>query len=144
MASRMRTEISEPEKLSYLCILPFGLFGKDLEIVFSNIVGVVFNEVGQLCNPRPQIRQRNIYPPFKPPPHRRIQSPRQIGRPQHQNPLRLIPNTVHLHQKLCFDPPTRLILPFSPESPHRIPITRQRINLIDEDNTRLLVSGHLK
>jgi hypothetical protein len=115
MASRISTEISEPENLSRSSCIPFGFFSNYFKVVFANIIRIVFYKVGKLGNPRSFIWQRNVNPPLEPPANGWIERPRQISSSKHQHSLRLIANAVHLHQKLRLDSPTRLIFAFGPE-----------------------------
>ena len=72
---------------------------------------------------------------YKLPPNSRINSPGKISSPQHQHPSSIsIPNPLHLNHKLSLNSPTALILALTPGP-------RQRVNLIDKDNRRLLLPG---
>lgn len=62
-----------------------------------------------------------------PPPDSLIERLRQIGGSQNQHSLVVMPNSFHLNQKLCLDPPGRITLSFSS-------CTTKTVDFINKDN----------
>lgn len=64
------------------------------------------------------VRQRNVNPPLEPPPYGRVQSPRQISGSQNKNPIVIVTQPLHLHEKLSLHSPGSLVLTFRTIATH--------------------------
>ena len=81
--------------------------------------------------------QVNVNPLLKSPPDGGVQDPGNVGGAEHQDPVVIVADALHLDEELRLDPPRRLGLVVRP-------LPGQAVHLVDEDDAGFVLPRHLE
>lgn len=119
-------------------MLPLGTLGQVSELVIIECVRCFFAEFFEETVSSLEFGQRDIYPSLETSSNGRIKIPGQVSRAKYQHFITCImSNSIHLHQKLSLHSLASLIISLTSIAGHGV-------DLIDEDDTGFLFSGHFE
>jgi len=117
--------------------IPLCFAGQLLEILLREHVRGVAQMDLKHNEASVRLRQRNVDALLESSPDGRVEDPGYVGGSKNEDAIGVIAYALHLHQELGLDAPDAVVLVVRSRRAHRI-------DLVDEDDRRLVLAGQLK